>query len=158
MHVCKSKHATEWKWFCGHSCPLAFQTLPAHSWVASSATWTTSQRGLLTPVRPCVWGTNTKCPFSGTFGKIDLNFARIFPWMKFSFPILFFKNIYLFNSLMAALGLCCCAQAFSGCSKWGLFSSCSARASHWGGFSCCGSWALGAWASVLVTRDRGIFF
>ena len=36
---------------------------------------------------------------------------------------------------MAAWGLC-----------WG------ARASHCGGFSCCGAWALGAWASVVVAR------
>ena len=38
----------------------------------------------------------------------------------------FLKNIYLF---LAALGLCCCA-----------------RASHCGGFSCCGAPALGAQA------------
>ena len=29
---------------------------------------------------------------------------------------------------------------------------CSARASHCGGFSCCGAQALGAWASVVVAR------
>ena len=28
--------------------------------------------------------------------------------------------IYLFIYLFAALDLCCCAQAFSSCSKWGL--------------------------------------
>ena len=31
--------------------------------------------------------------------------------------ILVFKKIYLF---LAALGLCCCAWAFSSCSEWGL--------------------------------------
>ena len=36
-----------------------------------------------------------------------------------------------------------CAWAFSSCSKRGLLSSCSVRASHYGGFSCCGAWALG---------------
>ena len=36
---------------------------------------------------------------------------------------------------MAALGLCCSAQA-----------------SHCGGFSCCRVWALGAWASVVVAH------
>ena len=44
----------------------------------------------------------------------------------------FFFLIYLF---LAALGL-----------------RCGARASHCGGFSCCGAWALGAWASVVVAR------
>ena len=29
---------------------------------------------------------------------------------------------------------------------------CGARASHCGGFSCCGARALGAWASVVVAR------
>ena len=44
---------------------------------------------------------------------------------------------------MAALGLCCCAQAFS---------SCGERASHCGVFSCCGARAVGPWASVVVAR------
>ena len=44
-----------------------------------------------------------------------------------------FLNFYLF---LAALGLHCCAWAFSSCSKWGLLSSCSAQASHCGSFSC----------------------
>ena len=29
---------------------------------------------------------------------------------------------------------------------------CGARASHCGGFSCCGAQALGAWASVVAAR------
>ena len=41
-------------------------------------------------------------------------------------------TIYLF---LALLGLCSCA-AFSSCSKQGLLSSCSVRASHCGGFFC----------------------
>ena len=45
--------------------------------------------------------------------------------------------------ILAALGLHCCAQAFS---------SCSARASHCGGFSCCEAQALGAQASVVVAH------
>ena len=44
-------------------------------------------------------------------------------------------------SLLAVLGLRCRARAFS---------SCGAGASHRGGPSCCGAWALGAQASVLV--------
>ena len=37
---------------------------------------------------------------------------------------------------LAALGLRCYAQAFSS-GEWGPLSSCSAQASHCGGFSCC---------------------
>ena len=47
---------------------------------------------------------------------------------------------YLF---LMALGLCCCVQAFSSCSKQGLPSSCGAQASYCNGFSCCQAWALG---------------
>ena len=47
---------------------------------------------------------------------------------------LFKKNLFIFVYLfLAALGLCC-----------------GARASHCGGFSCCGARALGAWASVVA--------
>ena len=52
---------------------------------------------------------------------------------------------------MAALGLCCCAWTFSSCGKWWLLC-CSARASHCGGFSCCGARALGVRASVVVAH------
>ena len=52
---------------------------------------------------------------------------------------------------MAALGLRCCAQAFSSCGEQGLLC-CSARASHCGGFSCCGARAVGTRASVVVAR------
>ena len=34
----------------------------------------------------------------------------------------------------------------------GITLRCGARASHCGGFSCCGAWALGAQASVVVAR------
>ena len=50
--------------------------------------------------------------------------------------LLFFKKINLFIYLfLAALSLCCCV-----------------RASHCGGLTCCGAWALGAQASVVVAR------
>ena len=49
----------------------------------------------------------------------------------------------LFYLFLAALGLCCCAWAFS---------SCGVRASHCSGFSCCGAQALGVRASVVVAR------
>ena len=51
-----------------------------------------------------------------------------------------FFNIYFFWS---ELGLCCCAWAFSNFGEQWLLSSCSAWASHCGGFSCCRAGALG---------------
>ena len=56
--------------------------------------------------------------------------------------------IYLF---LAALGLCCCAWAFSSCGERG-YSLLQVQASHCGGFSCCRAWALGARASVVVAH------
>ena len=48
-----------------------------------------------------------------------------------------------FKFFLAVLALCCCAQSFSRCQEQELLSSCSKRASHRGGFSCCGAQALG---------------
>ena len=62
------------------------------------------------------------------------------------------KFIYLFYLLLAALGLCCCARAFSKLWRAGATLHCGARASHCGGFSCCGAQALGMQASVAVAR------
>ena len=56
---------------------------------------------------------------------------------------------------MAALGLRCCAPAFSSCGERGLLFiavRCGAWTPHCGGFSCCGAWALGVRASVVVAR------
>ena len=50
------------------------------------------------------------------------------------------------------VGVHCCTQAFSSCSKQGLLSSCGAWASHCGGFSCCEAWALGLWESVVAVH------
>ena len=61
---------------------------------------------------------------------------------------LFLKLINLF---LAALGLRCCAQAFSSCGGGG-YSLLRCAGSHCGGLSCCGARALGARASVVVAR------
>ena len=53
---------------------------------------------------------------------------------------------------MAALGLCCCVQAFSSCGEQGLLSSSGAWASYYSGFSCCGAQALGSQASAVVAQ------
>ena len=60
--------------------------------------------------------------------------------------IFFNKFIYLF---LAALGLHCCARAFSSCGEWGpLFVA--VRGLLIAVASRCGARALGAWASVVV--------
>ena len=51
---------------------------------------------------------------------------------------------------MAVLGPHCRARAFSSCDEGGATLRCCARASHCGGFSCCGAWAVSTRASVVV--------
>ena len=51
---------------------------------------------------------------------------------------------------LVVMGLHCCTQAFSSCSKWGLLFHCGARTSHCGGFRCYRAQALGAWASGVT--------
>ena len=41
-------------------------------------------------------------------------------------------------------------RLFPGCREQELISSCGAQAAHCGGASCCGAWALGLMASVVV--------
>ena len=62
------------------------------------------------------------------------------PWVR----------VLLLSFFLRALGLRCCAQAFSSCSKSGLLSTAAHRLSHCSGFSCCGAWAIGTWALVVV--------
>ena len=42
--------------------------------------------------------------------------------------------------------------AWVSCGEWGRLSSCGVRASHCGGFSCCGAWVLSARASAVAAR------
>ena len=51
----------------------------------------------------------------------------------------------------ALLSLCCWAQVFSSCSKWGLLFA-GVWVSHCGGFSCWVAQALGTRASVVAAR------
>ena len=61
--------------------------------------------------------------------------------------ILFFKKFYLFFGYVGSSLL---YVGFLQLWRVGATLRCSARASHCGGFSCCGAWALGAWASVVA--------
>ena len=66
--------------------------------------------------------------------------------------LIFFFFLSFFFFFLTALGLRCCAWAFSSCGKRGATLRCGERASHHGGFSCCGAWALGTRASVVAAR------
>ena len=58
--------------------------------------------------------------------------------LKFFFFFFFFNtdlNFSFFKKFLAALGLCCCVQAFSSFGELGLLSSCGVGASHCSGFS-----------------------
>ena len=59
---------------------------------------------------------------------------------------------YLINLFLSALGLCCCARAFSSCGDGGATLCCGARASHCSGFSCCRAWAVGRRLSSCGAR------
>ena len=69
------------------------------------------------------------------------------------FTFFFFKiefiNLCIFGCAGSSLLY---AQAFSSCGKQGLLSSCSAWASHWGGFSCCGARVLGHTGSRILAK------
>ena len=64
----------------------------------------------------------------------------------------FFLCVFFFFFFLAALGLRCCAQAFSSCSERGLLFVVVRGLFHCGGFSLCGAQALGARASVVVAH------
>ena len=67
-------------------------------------------------------------------------FKTYFYYGKNNTIYLFIFKFYLF---LGALGLCCCAQAFSSCGMW---------TSPCGGFSSCLAWVLGCVASIVVAH------
>ena len=81
------------------------------------------------------------------------NFRLIYIYIYFSF---FFNMngwilfIYLF--IFGCVGSSSLCVGFLWLWRAGATLHCSVWASHCGGFSCCGAWALGAWASVVVAR------
>ena len=67
-------------------------------------------------------------------------------WQPFCPPFLFL-NIILF--IFSCAGSLLLSGLFSSCGKQGLLSSCSVRASHCGGFFCCGAQAIGHMGSIV---------
>ena len=63
-----------------------------------------------------------------------------------------FLNLFLFYLFLAALGLCCCAWAFSRCGEWWLLFVAVHGLLIVVASLCCGARALGVWASVVVAH------
>ena len=49
-----------------------------------------------------------------------LKVTKFFSWKFFTFRIFFLYKFIYFIPFIFGLGLCCCAWAFSSCSKWEL--------------------------------------
>ena len=77
-----------------------------------------------------------------------LIYAHFYIVCKYRLFCSFLKNLFIL--FLAALGLCCCVQAFLQLWRAGATLRCGVWASHCGGFSCCGARALGAQASVVA--------
>ena len=58
-------------------------------------------------------------------------------------PLLSFLKAFIYLHLFIYFAGSSLLWVFSGCSEWGLLSSCGAWASHGGGFFCCGAQVLG---------------
>ena len=61
-------------------------------------------------------------------------------------------SLFFFFLIFGCIGSSLLHAGFLQLWRAGATLRCSARASHCGGFSCCGARALGAWASVVVAR------
>ena len=88
--------------------------------------------------------------YSGSLS--DMWFASIFSFSRGCLFTSFFSPIFIYLLLLAVVGLHCYMQAFSSCSDQGLYSSCSAWASHCSGFSCWRARALECMGSLVVAH------
>ena len=68
------------------------------------------------------------------------------------------KNFFFTYLFLAALGLHCCAGAFSSCGERELLSSWGARASYCNGFSSCGAQAAVEQLQLMGSRARTYLF
>ena len=83
------------------------------------------------------------CSVHCNFSVFISNFVDLSPLPLF---------IYLFIYLLAALGLHCCARAFSSCGERGLLLVAVCGLLITVASLCCGAWALGPRAAVVVAR------
>ena len=63
-----------------------------------------------------------------------------------------YKFIYFYLFIFGCVGSSLLRAGFLQLQRAGATLHCGVRASHCGGFSCCGAWALGVQASVVVAR------
>ena len=63
-----------------------------------------------------------------------------------------FFNLFFFNFIFGCIGSLLLRVGFLQLQRAGATLRCGVRASHCGGFSCCGAWAVRARASVVVAR------
>ena len=75
------------------------------------------------------------------------NTVLVLPYIDMNPP-----RVYMFVYILFLAALGCLLWALLSYGEWGLLSSCSAEASHCGGFSCCGERTLDVWASVVVAH------
>ena len=73
----------------------------------------------------------------GTLSTLSCVHLENMSWKKC--PVILFYFISFWGGAVLVLGLCCCAQVFSSCSRWGLLSSCAAGASCYSTCSYCGA-------------------
>ena len=71
--------------------------------------------------------------------------------LAFSLGDFFLINLFIYLFL-AALGLCCCARAFSSCSERGLLFIAVCGLLIAVASICCRAGALGTWTSVVLAR------
>ena len=81
------------------------------------------------------------------FGKMSLQFFCPFLFFFYKFILFLFISGCVGSLLLRRLSLAAASRGY--CLS-------QLRASHFGGFSCCGAWALGARASVVAARGLSL--
>ena len=84
------------------------------------------------------------------FPPTEVSLAFVVKLDIFCFFKIFLKIHFFIHLFLAALGLRCCVRTLLWLQQAGAALPSGAWASHCGGFPCCGAWALGAQASVVV--------
>ena len=76
----------------------------------------------------------------------------LFPSTKCLIFYAFFPHKFIYLFVFGCIGSSLLCACFLQLWQAGATLRCGAWASHCSGFSCCGAWALGTWASVVVAR------
>ena len=95
------------------------------------------------------------CQRLADYKHVGLSLGSLFHLSILSITSQFFKKVYLF--LFGCAGSLLLGGLFFGCGEWGLLSSCSAQASHRGGFSRCVRASVLAVHRLSCPMVHGIF-